>query len=257
MSAEARCVWLCARVHQQCPLQRRVADKTAPVAPRPGDPRSLGAHTQLIHPPQPPSRVCIPDHGRREFEIEQLRRDKKSLTHELELKAQLKDSELNLMREMLSGFKEEREVTFQRMASLEQQKETLQKEAERALELDQKLKDANAEVAELHEALKELEEELTMKMEEQLASLRSTHGLLRGRASKEESEDGGDGCCRTQYQRVESNADTAQNHRTKCIYAEHTSPPPLCAPNPARTLTHGYMHMQTQNAKNYKTKSLV
>ena len=85
MSAEARCVWLCARAQQQCPLQRCVADKTAPVAPRAGDPRSLGAHTHLIHPPQPPSRVCIPNLGRREFEIEQLRRDKKSLTHELEL----------------------------------------------------------------------------------------------------------------------------------------------------------------------------
>ena len=121
--------------------------------------------------------MCIPNRGRRDLEIEQLRRDKKSLTHELELKAQLKDSELHLMREMLIGFKEEREVTFQRMASLEQQKEMLQKEAERALELDKKLKDANAEVAELHEALRELEEELTMKMEEQLASLRSDHGL--------------------------------------------------------------------------------
>ena len=226
MSAEARCVWLCARAQQQCPLQRCVADKTAPVAPRAGDPRSLGAHTQLIHPPQPPSRVCIPNLGRREFEIEQLRRDKKSLTHELELKAQLKDSELNLMREMLSGFKEEREVTFQRMASLEQQKETLQKEAERALELDLKLKGANAEVAELHEALKELEEELTMKMEEQLASLRSAHGLLRGRASKEK---------RVRMMVIDAAAHnigglraTQTPRRTTCIYAEHARGHRLC-----------------------------
>jgi len=38
-----------------------------------------------------------------------------------------------------AGYKEEREVSFQRITSLEQQKEPLQKEAERAVELDQKL----------------------------------------------------------------------------------------------------------------------
>jgi hypothetical protein len=47
-----------------------------------------------------------------------------------------------------------------------------------------------------------------------------------------------------------------QPHRTTCIYAT-LSTPPLCAPNPALTLTHGRMRMQTKNAKNYKTKSLV
>jgi len=38
-----------------------------------------------------------------------------------------------------AGYKEEREVSFQRITSLEQQKEPLQKEAERAVELDRKL----------------------------------------------------------------------------------------------------------------------
>jgi hypothetical protein len=48
-------------------------------------------------------------------------------------------------------------VSFQRIISLEQQNVLLQKEAERALEVEAKLKDANEEVADLHEALKELE----------------------------------------------------------------------------------------------------
>ena len=128
--------------------------------------------------------------GRRDWEIEQLQRDKESLSHELELKAQLYNSELNLMREMLTGFKEEREVAFQRMSSLEQQKDTLQKEAERALELDETLKEAKEEVAELHEALKELEEELTLRKEEELARLRSEHGLSRGRGGVGREEAG-------------------------------------------------------------------
>jgi len=128
--------------------------------------------------------------GRRDWEVEQLQRDKESLSHELELKAQLYNSELNLMREMLTGFKEEREVAFQRMSSLEQQKDTLQKEAERALELDETLKEAKEEVAELHEALKELEEELTLRKEEELARLRSEHGLSRGRGGVGREEAG-------------------------------------------------------------------
>ena len=38
-----------------------------------------------------------------EMQISQLQREKEALTHELELKAQLYQSELNLMREMLQG----------------------------------------------------------------------------------------------------------------------------------------------------------
>jgi hypothetical protein len=40
---------------------------------------------------------------RRDFEMEKLQRERDLLSHELELKAQLYQSEMNLMRQMLAG----------------------------------------------------------------------------------------------------------------------------------------------------------
>ena len=202
MSAEARCVRRRARggillQHRAC---RVPCPPAAPVFPceaaaRPAPAiraRARQARSARFSAGRGPALALtqIARRGRRDWEIEQLQRDKESLSHELELKAQLYNSELNLMREMLTGFKEEREVAFQRMSSLEQQKDTLQKEAERALELDETLKEAKEEVAELHEALKELEEELTLRKEEELARLRSEHGLSRGRGGVGREEAG-------------------------------------------------------------------
>ena len=72
--------------------------------------------------PEAASHACVSEFARvvcsQEMQISQLQREKESLMHEAELKAELYQSELNLMREMLQGYKEEREVAFQRITCL-------------------------------------------------------------------------------------------------------------------------------------------
>ena len=52
--------------------------------------------------------------------------------------------ECNFDQHDATGYKEERDVTFQRITSLEQQREPLQKEAERAVDLENELLAATA-----------------------------------------------------------------------------------------------------------------
>ena len=103
--------------------------------------------------------------ARRDLEIEQLNADKRMLQHELELKAQLYEKEVSLMKDHVAGLKEERQVALQRITSLECNMESLQRDAGRVPELEDKLARATAEVDELHEAMRELEEEMTQQRE--------------------------------------------------------------------------------------------
>ena len=109
--------------------------------------------------------------ARRDLEIEQLNADKRMLQHELELKAQLYEKEVSLMKDHVAGLKEERQVALQRITSLEGNMEPLQRDAGRVPELEDKLARATAEVDELHEAMRELEEEMTQQREAAIAAL--------------------------------------------------------------------------------------